>query len=60
MAENKKKPSHPLVGSQTKPVTLDNTTTLDIDVKNSLVDNIIEAGLASKLDIAALENFTSI
>ena len=41
MAENKKKTSHPLVGSQTKPVTLDNTTTLDIDVKNTLVDNII-------------------
>lgn len=60
MAENKKKTSHPLVGSQTKPVTLDNTTTLDIDVKNTLVDNIIEAGLTSKLDIAALENFTSI
>lgn len=59
MAE-KKKTSHPLVGSQTKPVTLDNTTTLDIDVKNTLVDNIIEAGLTSKLDIAALENFTSI
>lgn len=59
MAE-KKKTSHPLVGSQTKPVTLDNTTTLDIDVKNTLVDNIIEAGLTSKLDIAAIENFTSI
>lgn len=60
MAENKKKTSHPLVGSQAKPVTLDNTTTLDIDVKNTLVDNIIEAGLTSQLDIAALENFTSI
>jgi hypothetical protein len=62
MAENdkKKKSSHPLVGSQTKPVTLDNTTTLDIDVKNTLVDNIIEAGLSSKLDLSALENFTSI
>lgn len=57
---DKKKTSHPLVGSQTKPVTLDNTTTLDIDVKNTLVDNIIEAGLTSQLDIAALENFTSI
>ena len=42
MAENKtkKKTSHPLVGSQTQPVTLDNTTTLDIDVKNTLADNI--------------------
>ena len=60
MAEDKKKTSHPLVGSQTQPVTLDNTTTLDIDVKNTLIDNIIEAGLTSKLDIAALENFTSI
>ena len=62
MAENKtkKKTSHPLVGSQTQPITLDNTTTLDIDVKNTLADNIIEAGLSSKLDLAALENFTSI
>jgi hypothetical protein len=58
--ENKKKTSHPLVGSQTQPVTLDNTTTLDIDVKNTLADNIIEAGLTSKLDMAAIENFTSI
>ena len=63
MAENKttkKKTSNPLVGSQAKPVTLDNTTTLDIDVKNTLADNIIEAGLTSKLDMAAIENFTSV
>lgn len=63
MAENttnNKTTSHPLVGSQAQPITLDNTTTLDIDVKNTLADNIIEAGIASKLDIAALENFTSI
>lgn len=62
MAETKKKKkiSHPLVGSQTQPVTLDNTTTLDIDTKNILADNIIEAGLTSKLDMAAIENFTSI
>lgn len=52
--------SSSLVGSQTQPVTLDNTTTLDIDVKKTLVDNIIEAGLSSQLDIAKLENFTSI
>lgn len=62
MAENKpnNKPSNPLVGSQAKPVTLDNTTTLDIDTKKTLADNIIEAGLSSQLNIAALENFTSI
>jgi len=63
MAENKnpkKKTSHPLVGSQAKPVTLDTTTTLDIDVKNTLVDNIIEAGLSGGLDMAAIENFTSV
>lgn len=62
MAENKKrkKPSNPLVGSQTKPVTLDTTTTLDIDTKKTLTDNIIEAGLNSQLDIAAIENFTNI
>ena len=62
MAENKpkKKSSNPLVGSQAKPVTLDNTTTLDIDVKNTLVDNIIEAGINSRLDMSALERFTSV
>ncbi len=66
MAENlnkekePKKVSHPLVGSRTQPVTLDNTTTLDIDTKNILIDNIIEAGLSSKLDMASLENFTGI
>lgn len=62
MAENnpKKKQSNPLVGSQAQPTTLDNTTKLDIDVKKTLVDNIIEAGLSSQLDIAKLENFTSI
>ncbi len=62
MAENKtkKKSSNPLVGSQAQPVTLDNTTTLDIDVKNTLADNIIEAGLTSQLDMAAIENFTSV
>ena len=52
--------SSSLVGSQTQPTTLDNTTTLDIDIKKTLVDNIIEAGLSSQLDIAKLENFTSI
>ena len=49
-----------LVGSQTQAITLDNTTTLDIDTKKILIDNIIEAGLSSQLDIAKLENFTSI
>ena len=63
MAETKtpkKKTSHPLVGSQAQPVTLDNTTALDIDVKNTLADNIIEAGLTSRLDMSAIENFTSV
>lgn len=62
MAENKpkKKQSNPLVGSQAQPTTLDNTTTLDIDTKKILADNIIEAGLSSQLDIARLENFTRI
>ena len=59
-SKNKKKQSNSLVGSQAKPVTLDSTTTLDIDTKKILADNIIEAGLSHKLDIAALENFTSI
>ena len=56
----KKKQSNPLVGRQAQPTTLDHTTTLDIDVKKTLADNIIEAGLSSQLDIAKLENFTSI
>ena len=60
MAENKKKQSSPLVGSQAQPVTLDNTTTLDIDTKKVLIDNIITAGLSSQLDAAKLENFTTI
>lgn len=62
MAENKnkKKTSNPMVGRGTQPITLDNTTTLDIDTKNTLADNIIEAGLSSKLDMSALENFTNI
>ena len=62
MAENKnkKKTTNPMVGRGTQPITLDNTTTLDIDVKNTLADNIIEAGLTSRLDMAALENFTNI
>jgi hypothetical protein len=62
MAENKtkKKQSNPLVGSQTKPVTLETTTTLDIDTAKTLADNIIEAGLSSSLDIAKLEHFTSV
>lgn len=65
MAEEKKpiKPeqtSSALVGSTVQPTTLDNTTTLDIDVKKILIDNIIEAGLSSQLDITKLENFTSI
>ena len=61
MAENKtkKKQSNPLIGSQAQPVTLDNTTTLDIDTKKTLIDNIISAGLSSQLDSAKLENFTS-
>ena len=60
MAENKKTKSSPLVGRQAQAVTLDNTTTLDIDTKKVLLDNIIEAGLSSQLNMSALDNFTSI
>ncbi len=52
--------SSSLVGSQTQPITLDNTTTLDIDTKKVLADNIIEAGLFGGLNVSAIENFTSI
>ena len=64
MAETKtKKPSKSkssLIGNQTKPVVLDSTTKLDIDTNKVLIDNIIEAGLQSKLDISAIDRFTSI
>lgn len=64
MAEEKeiksKKPKSSLIGNQAKPTVLDSTTKLDIDTNKILMDNIIEAGLNSTLDTAALENFTSI
>ena len=49
-----------LIGNQAKPVVLDSTTKLDIDTNKVLIDNIIEAGLQSKLDISAIDKFTSI
>ena len=64
MAETKtKKPSKSkssLIGNQAKPVVLDSTTKLDIDTNKVLIDNIIEAGLQSKLDVSAIDKFTSI
>ena len=64
MAETKtKKPSKSkssLIGNLAKPVVLDSTTKLDIDTNKVLIDNIIEAGLQSKLDISAIDKFTSI
>ena len=62
MAEEnkKKKSSSALVGRQAEPTTLDSTTTLDIDVNKTLPENIIEAGISHKLDMSALDNFTSI
>ena len=64
MAEEKeiksKKPKSSLIGNQAKPTVLDSTTKLDIDTNKVLMDNIIEAGLKSTLDTAALEQFTSI
>lgn len=63
MAEERKKtkaPKSPLIGSQAKPAVLDSTTKLDIDTNKTLLDNIIEAGLASKLDISSIDKFTTI
>ena len=64
MAEEKeikqKKPKSSLIGNQAKPTVLDSTTKLDIDTNKVLLDNIIDAGLNSTLDTAAIENFTSI
>lgn len=50
----------PLIGSQAVPTTLDNTTKIDIDINNVLADSIIEAGLDDRLNIGALEDFTTI
>jgi hypothetical protein len=55
-----KKPKSSLIGNQAKPTVLDSTTKLDIDTNKVLMDNIIEAGLNSTLDTAALERFTTI
>jgi len=63
MAEETKKPKapkSPLIGAEAKPAVLDSTTKLDIDTNKVLLDNIIEAGLTSKLDIGELERFTTI
>ena len=65
MAEETKKPRKPknsnsLIGNQAKPVVLDSTTKLDIDTNKVLIDNIIEAGLSSRLDVSAIDRFTSI
>jgi hypothetical protein len=64
MAEEKPKKSSKskssLIGNQAKPVVLDSTTKLDIDTNKVLIDNIIEAGLSSRLDVSALDRFTSI
>lgn len=50
----------PLVGTVTKPITLDQTTKLDIDTDKKLVDNIIEASIGGNLNTAELEQFTAI
>lgn len=63
MAENKpktKKVNNPLIGATAQPTVLDNTTKLDIDTNKTLLDNIIDASIKGGLDVAALENFTSI
>lgn len=63
MAEHTKKSTKSkssLIGNQAKPVVLDSTTKLDIDTNKVLLDNIIEAGLNSRLDISAIDKFTSI
>ena len=56
----KPKQKSSLIGNQAKPTVLDSTTKLDIDTSKVLIDNIIEAGLSSQLDIGALEKFTSV
>ena len=61
MSETKNSNSNPLVGSGIQPIAAsETTTTIDIDTSKVLLDNIIEAGLSSKLNMSSLENFTSI
>ena len=64
MAETKikktSKSKSSLIGNQAKPVVLDSTTKLDIDTDKVLIDNIIEAGLTSRLDVSEIDKFTSI
>ena len=67
MAEEKKKKTikpeqtqSNLTGAQTKPTVLDNTVKLDIDTKQTLIDDIIQGGLNGGLDISKLEEFTAI
>ena len=61
MAKNKKyRSKNPLVGSETKPITLDQTTKLDIDTNKKIVDNIIDASISGQLNTAELEQFTAI
>ncbi len=61
MASNEKKKSkNPLVGHQAKPMTLDNTTKLDVDTNKTIVDDIINFGLTGGLNTNELEKFTSI
>lgn len=58
--EKKPKNKSTLVGAQAKPTVLDNTVKLDIDTKQTLIDDIIQAGLSEGLDISKLDEFTSI
>lgn len=60
MANKKLKNQNPLIGSQAKPVILDTTTKLDIDVNKKFIDNVIDAGLNNQLDTSAIDQFTSI
>ena len=47
----------PLVGTITKPITLDQTTKLDIDTDKKLLDNIIEASIGGNLNTAAIYSY---
>lgn len=60
MASKKTKNTNPLIGSQAKPIILDNTTKIDIDVNKKFIDGVIDAGLSNQLDVSALDQFTSI
>lgn len=59
--EKKPKPrKSDLIGHQAKPVVLNDTTKLDVDVNRTFMDHMIMAGLSHNVDTEELNKFTTI